>query len=151
MELRGGLSRITFWLAIAALTTIGLAVAQKTSPSLVENPVQQHNLFDVELLSHTEPTTFTAFSHNGTTAFVGDIDSGTGGCVTPRSITVRLDDGVASVPDSAVATATTSTGGAFTTTPFPNPPGTQTYYAVVSEGVSGSHTCAAATSSSITI
>ena len=152
MEHRG-LSRIALWFAIAAITIAALVAVQESSPSVIDGSVEEHTLFDVELLNHTTGTTFATFNYVAV-AFTGTLDSDQNDCERSRTITVFEGDKDDTLADAQVATGTSdSNSGAFAI-PFTNETGDQTYYAVAPvktyQQAGNDHTCSEAISSEIT-
>ena len=149
MSIRGrAFSRVTVWFAIGAVTVVGLAVVQATSPSLMDSPVERHNLFDAELLVHDEPTALTVTYSTANDTFSGQLTTGPE-CLEGRTVTVFEDpDGIGSAADIVRATGTTSATGAYTTSTYEDPAGPNQYYAVADESTydtsvptTQTHTC----------
>lgn len=150
MSIRGrAVSRIVVWFAIAAVTVVGMALVQRTSPSLIDQPLERHDLFDAELLSDTKPSSLTlayTIQFNGQLTSVAE-------CQIGRQVFIYEDDGDASSMDPFIATGTTMGGGLYTAN-YNSPDGLQTYYAKVmpvpyTDVLDETHTCGPATSPSI--
>jgi hypothetical protein len=147
---------VALWAVLALIAALSLVWSSGNDDPSGD---QVRRLGGSDLLSHTVPSTFDLDSYGGG-AFTGSLGSAEGACESDRFVTVFIDDAVGSAADTPVAnggSAGALNPGEWTAGVWVDPPGIQTYYAVLASNpftdleVDSPHTCGAATSNTLSI
>ena len=142
-------------LVVAAVGLAALITVQREGgPSVLNNPVQNRGLFDIELLTHDTGALTLTYTF-ATQTFSGALTSSENDCYKARGIEIYQDN-PGSVPDTLLGSATTSSSGTYSVAGVAATPAALDYYAITTTKTydpSGppveTHTCATRTSNTL--